>query len=57
MSSTFHQTTIGNENLEIIDRVDKIVYCLIRAPINKIMSATTIDENHNFMILNVAPNF
>ena len=55
--ATFHQTTIGNANLKVFDWVEKIIDLLSFAPINKVMSDTTINEHHHFVISNVALNF
>jgi hypothetical protein len=41
--STFHGTTIGNNDLEIIDGMDVAMSFLGNAAMNKIMGATTIN--------------
>ena len=41
--STFHGTTIGNHDLEIIDKMDVAMSFLGNAVMNKIMGASTIN--------------
>jgi len=43
--STFHGTTIGNHDLEIVDGMDVVMSFLGSATMNKIMGASTINQN------------
>jgi hypothetical protein len=52
--SKFHVTPIGNHDLEIINWKDIEVDFLGNAVMNKIMGSTTVDENDDFPVLNVA---
>jgi hypothetical protein len=51
--STFHGTTIGNHDLEIIDGMDVVMSFLGNATMNKIMGATTINQNDDLPMLGV----
>jgi hypothetical protein len=53
MPSTFHGTTIGNHDLEIIDSMDVAISFLGNAVVNKIMGATTINQNDDLLMLDV----
>ena len=52
--STFHGTTIGNHDLEIIDSMDVEMSFLGNAARNKIMGAATINKNDDLHMLDVA---
>jgi hypothetical protein len=51
--STFHGTTIDNHDLEIIDDMDVAMSFLGNAAMNKIMGATTINQNDDLLMLDV----
>jgi hypothetical protein len=51
--STFHGTTIGNHDLEIIDGMDVAMSFLGNATMNKIMGAATINQNDDLPMLDV----
>jgi hypothetical protein len=51
--STFHGTTIGNHDLEIIDGMDVAMSFLGNAVMNKIMGAATINQNNDLLMLDV----
>jgi hypothetical protein len=53
MPSTFHGTTIGNHDLEIIDGMDVAMSFLGNAAMNKIMGAATINQNDDLPMLDV----
>jgi hypothetical protein len=53
MPSTFHGTTIGNHDLEIIDGMDVAMSFLGNVTMNKIMGATTINQNDDLSMLDV----
>jgi hypothetical protein len=53
MPSTFHGTTIGNHDLEIIDDMDVAMTFLRNAVMNKIMGAATINQNDDLPMLDV----
>ena len=53
MPSTFHGTTIGNHELEIIDGMDVAMSFLGNAAMNKIMGAATINQNDDLPMLDV----
>jgi hypothetical protein len=53
MPSTFHGTTIGNHDLEIIDGMDVAMSFLGNAAMNKIMCAPTINQNDDLPMLDV----
>jgi hypothetical protein len=50
---TFHGTTIGNHDLEIIDGMDVAMSFLGNAAMNKIMGAATINQNDELPMLDV----
>jgi hypothetical protein len=52
--STFHGTTIGNHDLEIIDSMDVAMCFLGNAAMNKIMGASTINQNDDLLMLDVS---
>jgi hypothetical protein len=52
--STFHRPTIGNHYLKIIDSRDITISFLGNATMNKIMGASTINKNHDLLMLNVS---
>jgi hypothetical protein len=51
--STFHGTTIGNHNLEIFYGMDVAMSFLGNAVMNKIMGASTINQNDDLPMLDV----
>jgi hypothetical protein len=51
--STFHGTTIGNHDLEIIDSMDVTMSFLGNATMNKIIGAATINQNDDLSMLDV----
>ena len=51
--STFHETTIGNHDLEIIDGMDATMSFLGNVAMNKIMGASTINQNDDLPMLDV----
>jgi hypothetical protein len=51
--STFHRTTIGNHDLEIVDGMDVAMIFLGNAMMNKTMGASTINQNDDLPILDV----
>jgi hypothetical protein len=51
--STFHGTTIGNHNLEIVDGMDVAMGFLGNATMNKIMGTSTINQNNDLPMLDV----
>jgi hypothetical protein len=51
--STFHGTTIGNHDLEIIDGMDVAMSFLGNVTMNKIMGTTTINQNDDLSMLDV----
>jgi hypothetical protein len=51
--STFHGTTIGNHDLEIVDNMDVAMSFLGNAAMNKIMDASTINQNDDLPMLDV----
>jgi hypothetical protein len=51
--STFHGTTIGNHDFEIIDGMDVVMSFLVNAEMNKIMGAATINQNDDLLMIDV----
>jgi hypothetical protein len=51
--STFHGATIGNHDLEIIDDMDVVMSFLGNVAMNKIMGASTINQNDDLPMLDV----
>jgi hypothetical protein len=51
--STFHGTTIDNHDLEIVDNMDVAMSFLGNAAMNKIMGASTINQNDDLLMLDV----
>ena len=51
--STFHGTTIGNHDLEIIDGMDVSMSLLGNEAMNKIMGVSTINQNDDLPMLDV----
>jgi hypothetical protein len=51
--STFHGTTIGNHDLEIVDNMDVAMSFLGNAVMNKIMGASTINQNDDLSMLDL----
>jgi hypothetical protein len=51
--STFHGATIDNHDLEIIDGMDVAMSFLGNATMNKIMGASTINQNDDLPMLDV----
>jgi hypothetical protein len=54
MSPTLHSTIISDEDLKIINRVDKAMDLISDPAMNKIMGATTINQHHNWPMFNVS---
>jgi hypothetical protein len=52
--TTFHRTTIGNHDLEIVDNMDVAMGFLGNATMNKMVGAATINQNDDFSMLDVA---
>jgi hypothetical protein len=52
--STFHGIPICNHDLEIINWTDIEIEFLGNATMNKIMGSSTVNENGEFLVLNVA---
>jgi hypothetical protein len=50
--ATFHRTTIGNHDLEIVDNMDVAMGFLGNA-MNKIVGAATINQNDDLSVLDV----
>jgi hypothetical protein len=50
---TFHGTTIGNHDLEIVDSMDVAMSFLGNVAMNKIMGASTINQNDDLLMLDV----
>jgi hypothetical protein len=53
MPSTFHGATISNHDLEIIDCMDVAMSFLGNAAMNKIVGASTINQNDDLPMLDV----
>ena len=51
--SKFHGTTIDNHDLEIVDGMDVAMSFLGNAAMNKIMGASTINQNDDLPMLDV----
>jgi hypothetical protein len=51
--ATFHRTTIGNHDLEIVDIMDVAMGFLGNAAMNKIVGAPTINQNDDLSVLDV----
>ena len=51
--ATFHRATIRNHDLEIVDSVDVAMGFLGKATMNKIVGATTINQNDDLLVLDV----
>jgi len=51
--STFHGTTIGNHDLEIIDGMDVEMIFLGNVEMNKIIGAPTINQNDDLLMHDV----
>jgi hypothetical protein len=51
--ATFHRTTIGNHDLEIVDSMDVAMGFLGNAMMNKIVGAATINQNDDLSVLDV----
>jgi hypothetical protein len=51
--TTFHRTTIGNHDLEIVDNMDVAMGFLGNAEMNKIVGAATINQNDDLSMLAV----
>jgi hypothetical protein len=51
--STFHGATISNHDLEIIDGMDVAMSLFYNAAMNKIMGASTINQNDDLPMLDV----
>jgi hypothetical protein len=53
MPTTFHRATIRNHDLEIVDSMDVAMGLLGNAAMNKIVGATTINQNDDLSLLDV----
>jgi hypothetical protein len=53
MPSTFHGTTIDNHDLEIVDDMDATMSFLGNVAMNKVMDASTINQNDDLPMLDV----
>jgi hypothetical protein len=51
--ATFHRTTIGNHDLEIVGSMDVAMSFLGNAAMNKIVGAATINQNDDLSMLDV----
>jgi hypothetical protein len=51
--STFHGATNGNHDLEIIDGMDVAMIFLGNVAMNKIMGASTINQNDDLLMFDV----
>jgi hypothetical protein len=51
--ATFHRTTIGNHDLEIVDSMDVAMGFLGNAAMNKIVGVATINQNDDLSVLDV----
>jgi hypothetical protein len=51
--TTFHRTTIGNHDLEIVDSMDVAMGFLGNAAMNKIVGVATINQNDDLSLLDV----
>jgi hypothetical protein len=51
--ATFHRTTIGNHDLEIVDDMDVAMGFLGNVTMNKIMGTSTINQNDDLSMLDV----
>ena len=51
--TTFHRTTIGNHDLEIIDSMDVAMDFLGDAAMNKIVGVATINQDDDLSVLGV----
>jgi hypothetical protein len=51
--ATFHRTTIGNHDLEIVDNMDVAMGFLGNAVMNKIVGVATINQNDDLSVLDV----
>jgi hypothetical protein len=50
---TFHGTTIGNHDFEIIDDMDVVMIFLGNAAMTKIMGSSIVNQNDDLLILDV----
>jgi hypothetical protein len=51
--TTFHRSTIGNHDLEIVDSMDVAMGFLGNAAMNKIMGSSTINQNDDLSVIDV----
>jgi hypothetical protein len=51
--ATFHRTTIGDHDLEIVDKMDVAMGFLGNAAMNKIVGAATVNQNDDLSVLDV----
>jgi hypothetical protein len=51
--ATFHRTTIGNHDLEIVDSMDVAMGFLGNVVINQIVGVATINQNDDLSVLDV----
>jgi hypothetical protein len=51
--STFHRATIGNHDLEIINNMDIALGFLGDAAMNKVVGATTINQDDDLSVLDI----
>jgi hypothetical protein len=52
--TTFHGPTIGYHDLKVIDNTNIAIGFLGNATMDKIMGATIVNKDDDFMILNIA---
>jgi hypothetical protein len=55
--TTFHGPTIGYHDLKIIDDTNIAIGFLGNAAMNKIMGATNVNKDDDFLMLNIANEF
>jgi hypothetical protein len=51
---TFHGTSVGNHDLKIIDGTNVTFDFLGNEAMNKIMGATTVNKDDDFLMLNIS---
>jgi hypothetical protein len=54
MPTTFHVTTINNQDLKIVDHIDIKIGFLGNVMVNKIRDASTVNNDYDFPMLNVS---
>ena len=55
--TTFHCTTIRDENWEVVNRVNEKIESHNLGPINDVMIASTTDEHGQLVVFNAAIDF